>query len=215
MGSGCWPSAAGITILKRKDKQIELAEMLCSVTELSPGTRADGMPVNISCILQVAGCTREQLTEAQAFPMFWVDCCTGKRLVLGMHGRLVLSCAGKSATWAASASGLRQFASVCHHTGTPGLQLPSGPGSKPVTPYHTTATLAWCCCLQVRLILSGFGEWRYLDCVSIRAGKQEALEYVRQLFSVPVDRCMAAGDSGNDTLMLAGGLRLVNGAVAP
>ena len=64
----------------------------------------------------------------------------------------------------------------------------------------------------MRLILSGFGEWRYLDCVSIRAGKQEALEYVRQLFNVPVDRCMAAGDSGNDTLMLAGGLRLVSDA---
>ena len=90
----------------------------------------------------------------------------------------------------------------------PGLQLLSGLASKLVTPYHYCNTGM----VQVRLILSGFGEWRYLDCVSIRAGKQEALEYVRQLFNVPVDRCMAAGDSGNDTLMLAGGLRLLSGA---
>lgn len=31
-----------------------------------------------------------------------------------------------------------------------------------------------------------------------------ALEYVRTLFGIPKDRCIAAGDSGNDILMLAG-----------
>lgn len=54
--------------------------------------------------------------------------------------------------------------------------------------------------LQVRVIVSGMGDWRYVDCVSIKAGKQEALEYVRSMYGIPRDRCMAAGDSGNDIL---------------
>lgn len=65
---------------------------------------------------------------------------------------------------------------------------------------HSTTTDA----AQVRIIVSGTGDWRYVDCVSIRGGKLEALERVRTLFSVPRDRCMAAGDSGNDILMLEG-----------
>lgn len=56
----------------------------------------------------------------------------------------------------------------------------------------------------MRIIVSGTGDWRYVDCVSIRGGKLEALERVRTLFSVPRDRCVAAGDSGNDILMLEG-----------
>ena len=59
----------------------------------------------------------------------------------------------------------------------------------------------WC---QVRIITSGMGSWRYVDCVSIHGGKLEALEYVRTLFSIPRERCVAAGDSGNDILMLEG-----------
>ena len=57
---------------------------------------------------------------------------------------------------------------------------------------------------QVRVIVSGVGSWRYVDCVAVRAGKLQALEYVRQLYGVPLDRCVAAGDSGNDILMLEG-----------
>jgi phosphoserine phosphatase len=60
---------------------------------------------------------------------------------------------------------------------------------------------------QVRIIVSGVGSWRYVDCVAIRAGKLQALEYVRQLYGVPLDRCVAAGDSGNDILMLEGTCR--------
>ena len=56
----------------------------------------------------------------------------------------------------------------------------------------------------MRIIVSGVGDYRYVDCVAIRAGKQEALEYTRALFNVPLSRCMAAGDSGNDILMLEG-----------
>ena len=40
--------------------------------------------------------------------------------------------------------------------------------------------------------------------LAVKGGKLEALEYVRTLFSIPRDRCVAAGDSGNDILMLEG-----------
>lgn len=54
------------------------------------------------------------------------------------------------------------------------------------------------------MIVSGTGDWRYVDVTSYRAGKLAALEYVRQLYGVHHSRCAAAGDSGNDTLMLGG-----------
>ena len=60
--------------------------------------------------------------------------------------------------------------------------------------------------------MSGVGSWRYVDCVAIRAGKLQALEYVRTLYGVPLDRCVAAGDSGNDILMLEGPCCLTRGA---
>jgi sucrose-6F-phosphate phosphohydrolase len=58
--------------------------------------------------------------------------------------------------------------------------------------------------LEVEVITSGEGAWRYVDCVSARGGKLAALEYVRALFGVERARCLAAGDSGNDALMLGG-----------
>lgn len=39
--------------------------------------------------------------------------------------------------------------------------------------------------LQAQIIISGVGDWRYVDCVSQRAGKLAALEYVRSLYSIP------------------------------
>lgn len=57
---------------------------------------------------------------------------------------------------------------------------------------------------QVKIIVSGTGDWRYVDVTAARAGKLAALEYVRQLYGVHHSRCVAAGDSGNDTLMLGG-----------
>lgn len=56
----------------------------------------------------------------------------------------------------------------------------------------------------MRIIVSGVGDYRYVDCVAINAGKQEALEYIRTLYNIPLTHCVAAGDSGNDTLMLEG-----------
>ena len=57
---------------------------------------------------------------------------------------------------------------------------------------------------QVRIIESGTGELALRGLRGSRGGKLEALEHVRTLFGVPRERCVAAGDSGNDILMLAG-----------
>jgi len=40
--------------------------------------------------------------------------------------------------------------------------------------------------LQARIIISGAGDWRYLDVVHKLAGKLEALEWVRQVYNVPI-----------------------------
>jgi sucrose-6F-phosphate phosphohydrolase len=58
--------------------------------------------------------------------------------------------------------------------------------------------------MNFKLIISGTMEWRYLDCVSGNAGKHAALEHLRSMYGIAVDRCVAAGDSGNDILMLEG-----------
>jgi hydroxymethylpyrimidine pyrophosphatase-like HAD family hydrolase len=54
------------------------------------------------------------------------------------------------------------------------------------------------------MIISGSGSHRYLDCVSVKAGKEKALQYVREQYNIPEHLCVAAGDSGNDVLMLEG-----------
>ena len=48
-------------------------------------------------------------------------------------------------------------------------------------------------CVQVRIIVSGNGSHRYVDCVPVAAGKEKALQYVRQQFGVPEHLCVAAG----------------------
>ena len=58
--------------------------------------------------------------------------------------------------------------------------------------------------MEHKLIVSGAGSWRYVDCVSAQAGKLESLEYVRKHFKMPRERTVACGDSGNDVLMLGG-----------
>ena len=63
--------------------------------------------------------------------------------------------------------------------------------------------------LRVKIIASGVGGWQYVDVVSDCAGKLESLEYVRQSVGVSHSRCVACGDSGNDTLMLGGENRAV------
>jgi hydroxymethylpyrimidine pyrophosphatase-like HAD family hydrolase len=55
-----------------------------------------------------------------------------------------------------------------------------------------------------RTIVSGAGDWRYVDAVAPRAGKCEAAEHVRRARGVATARTVTAGDSGNDTDMLSG-----------
>jgi hydroxymethylpyrimidine pyrophosphatase-like HAD family hydrolase len=58
--------------------------------------------------------------------------------------------------------------------------------------------------MRAQYIVSGMGEYLYLDVLSIRAGKRNAMDYVRKMFSISKERVVAAGDSGNDVLMLEG-----------
>jgi sucrose-6F-phosphate phosphohydrolase len=58
--------------------------------------------------------------------------------------------------------------------------------------------------IEVRLIVSGAGSHRYVDCVPMNAGKEMALQYVREKYDVPEHLTVACGDSGNDILMLSG-----------
>lgn len=70
--------------------------------------------------------------------------------------------------------------------------------------------------VEARLILSGKGDWRFLDIVSINAGKLQALEFVRQKYGFAHDRTIACGDSGNDKDMLSGqNLAIVVGNAQP
>jgi len=58
--------------------------------------------------------------------------------------------------------------------------------------------------VEFQTIVSGEGDWRYVDVVAINGGKLAALEYVREIYGVPRHRTMACGDSKNDILMLEG-----------
>jgi hydroxymethylpyrimidine pyrophosphatase-like HAD family hydrolase len=53
-----------------------------------------------------------------------------------------------------------------------------------------------------RLIVSGAGDWRYVDLVPAGAGKLAALEHVRGALCFAPAATVAAGDSGNDLDML-------------
>ncbi|WIA20655.1 hypothetical protein OEZ85_005031 [Tetradesmus obliquus] len=70
--------------------------------------------------------------------------------------------------------------------------------------------------VQANIIVSGTGDWRFLDLVPIRAGKLQALEYVRASHRYPLSSTVACGDSGNDILMLSGrNLAIVVGNAQP
>lgn len=70
--------------------------------------------------------------------------------------------------------------------------------------------------VQANIITSGTGDWRFLDLVPIRAGKLEALEYVRKQHAFSHAATIACGDSGNDILMLSGqNLAIVVGNAQP
>ena len=70
--------------------------------------------------------------------------------------------------------------------------------------------------VEAHLILSGKGDWRFLDIVAINAGKLHALEFVRQKYGFAHNRTIACGDSGNDKDMLSGqNLAVVVGNAQP
>lgn len=56
--------------------------------------------------------------------------------------------------------------------------------------------------LRARVIYS---QSRYLDFLPVRASKGQAVRYLAYKWGFPMDRCVAAGDSGNDLDMLTGG----------
>ncbi|KAI8471812.1 MAG: sucrose-6F-phosphate phosphohydrolase-domain-containing protein [Monoraphidium minutum] len=70
--------------------------------------------------------------------------------------------------------------------------------------------------VDCNIITSGTGDWRFLDLVPKRAGKLQALDYVRQAHGFPLSATVACGDSGNDILMLSGpNLAVVVGNAQP
>lgn len=55
---------------------------------------------------------------------------------------------------------------------------------------------------QHQFVSSIGGEWRYVDCIAKNAGKGRAMAYLASKFGVSLEDVVAAGDSGNDLLML-------------
>ncbi|KAL4859929.1 Fumarylacetoacetase [Chlorella vulgaris] len=55
-----------------------------------------------------------------------------------------------------------------------------------------------------RIVVSGSGDWRFLDLVPVEAGKLQALEYARRTLGFAPEQTVACGDSGNDIDMLEG-----------
>jgi sucrose-phosphate synthase len=55
--------------------------------------------------------------------------------------------------------------------------------------------------IQVNLV---FSHQAYLDVLPIRASKGMALRYFATKWGIPLERCLVAGDSGNDEEMLTG-----------
>ncbi|WIA22497.1 hypothetical protein OEZ86_009494 [Tetradesmus obliquus] len=56
--------------------------------------------------------------------------------------------------------------------------------------------------VQHQFVSSIGGEWRYVDCIAKNAGKGRAMAYLASKFGVSLEDVVAAGDSGNDLLML-------------
>eukprot|EP00879_Flechtneria_rotunda_P013041 GHRR01013620.1.p1 GENE.GHRR01013620.1~~GHRR01013620.1.p1 ORF type:complete len:568 (+),score=192.54 GHRR01013620.1:869-2572(+) len=56
--------------------------------------------------------------------------------------------------------------------------------------------------VQHQMVASIGGDWRYVDCIAINAGKGRAMAYLAARFGIALEDVVAAGDSGNDLLML-------------
>lgn len=58
--------------------------------------------------------------------------------------------------------------------------------------------------LKVRTILSGSGDYRYIDFTPFKGGKSMGVLYAQRIFGFDVNRTIVAGDSGNDITMFKG-----------
>mmetsp|Transcript_13029 Transcript_13029/g.39460 ORF Transcript_13029/g.39460 Transcript_13029/m.39460 type:complete len:458 (-) Transcript_13029:370-1743(-) len=58
--------------------------------------------------------------------------------------------------------------------------------------------------VKAKTIISGTGDWRFLDIVSAQAGKHAAMEGLRSQLGFSHDATVACGDSGNDIDMFRG-----------
>uniref|UniRef100_A0A1D1ZRU8 Sucrose phosphatase-like domain-containing protein n=2 Tax=Auxenochlorella protothecoides TaxID=3075 RepID=A0A1D1ZRU8_AUXPR len=58
--------------------------------------------------------------------------------------------------------------------------------------------------VQLRLVASGVGDWRFLDLVPMAAGKRQAMDFAAETLGFRHEDIVAAGDSGNDVDMLEG-----------
>jgi len=63
--------------------------------------------------------------------------------------------------------------------------------------------------IECKIIISGSGGWKFIDCVSTGAGKLESLEHIREQLGFEASETVACGDSGNDILMMSGESRAV------
>lgn len=55
--------------------------------------------------------------------------------------------------------------------------------------------------IHARAIISGFGDWRYIDITPRIGGKRIGLRYAQRYFKIKPERTIVAGDSGNDIEM--------------
>jgi sucrose-6F-phosphate phosphohydrolase len=55
--------------------------------------------------------------------------------------------------------------------------------------------------IHARAIISGFGDWRYIDIVPRIGGKRVGVIYAQKFFKFTSERTVVAGDSGNDIEM--------------
>eukprot|EP01053_Blabericola_migrator_P001290 Blabericola_migrator_1__1289@NODE_1334_length_4775_cov_276_346432_g896_i0_p2_GENE_NODE_1334_length_4775_cov_276_346432_g896_i0NODE_1334_length_4775_cov_276_346432_g896_i0_p2_ORF_typecomplete_len445_score46_31S6PP/PF05116_13/5_7e31Hydrolase_3/PF08282_12/0_00025Hydrolase_3/PF08282_12/9_2e10CBM_25/PF03423_13/4_4e06HAD/PF12710_7/86HAD/PF12710_7/5_4e03HAD/PF12710_7/0_13HAD_2/PF13419_6/2_9e02HAD_2/PF13419_6/0_96_NODE_1334_length_4775_cov_276_346432_g896_i016552989 len=67
-------------------------------------------------------------------------------------------------------------------------------GATPASLIQTFEKLA----LKYNLLLSGEGEFRYLDVLPLNGGKRAPVEYICRKFNIPYQQVLVCGDSGND-----------------
>jgi hydroxymethylpyrimidine pyrophosphatase-like HAD family hydrolase len=59
--------------------------------------------------------------------------------------------------------------------------------------------------IQALTIISGFGDYRYIDFTPLEGGKYSAVLFAQKALGFSADRTLVAGDSGNDVLMFKNG----------